>query len=331
MCYAIAALFLILAVASIRRDRRQFRNAVLLGLSAACLVLALLMEMDRLPLPGAEVVSAAVLLLPFATVLVLAVFLVANGVTMLRRESRSLGNLLSLLTGLGMLALEVLLVTADHTQNTVAGAIGLTALALFSYLGFLFCCYLGYAFLYSLLPPRSGVDFVIVLGSRIIGGRVPPLLASRLDKAKSVYLAECAAGADPVIIASGGQGPGESEPEAHAMAEYLRAGGIPDSALLREDRSKTTEQNLEFSRRLMAERVPGYRCVIVTNNFHVLRTAIIAREAGVNGEVTGSRTSSYYWPSATIREFLAIFLRYRTVNLAITGLVAGVGLAFAFR
>jgi uncharacterized SAM-binding protein YcdF (DUF218 family) len=57
--------------------------------------------------------------------------------------------------------------------------------------------------------------------------------------------------------------------------------------------------------------------VIVTSNFHVFRTAMIARRLGVRGEVTGARTAGYYWPSATLREFAAVFVSYKAVNLAV--------------
>lgn len=331
MLYALSAVFLLAAVVSVRHDRRQFRNAVLLGLAVACLLLALLGEVDRFTPRTAGAIVFAVLALPTLTVLVLAIFLLANGVTMIRRESRSLGNLLSLLTGAAMLALAVLVAAAEYTQHLALATVAMVALAAVSYVGFLFCCFLGYAFLYGRLRVRPGTDFVVVLGSRIINGKVPPLLASRLDKARSLYLAERDRGAEPLIITSGGQGSDESVPEAQAMAEYLVGAGVPETAVLREDRSKTTDQNLAFSRALMLERKPGYRCVIVTNNFHAFRAAIAARKASVNGQVAGAPTSFYYWPSATIREFVAVLMSHRVLNAGVVGLLVVAGALFALR
>lgn len=318
-------MFLIVALVSIRQDRRRFRNAVLLGLAVACLIIALLGDIDRLPPETAAVVVFFVLLTPLFAVLVLAVFLLANGVTMIRRESRSLGNLLSFLAGLGLLTLVVLLITAQYTQHPAVGAVAVSVLAAVSYVSFLFCCYLGYAFLYSRLRVRPGVDFVVVLGSRIIDGRIPPLLASRLDKAIALYRDERDRGGDPLVVTSGGQGPDENQPESHAMAEYLLAHGVPEDKVLREDRSTTTAQNLTFSRELMQRHRPGYRCVVVTNNFHAFRAAILARTAKVNGQVVGAPTALYYWPSATIREFAAVIMEHRLVNLSVTGLLAVTG------
>jgi uncharacterized SAM-binding protein YcdF (DUF218 family) len=60
---------------------------------------------------------------------------------------------------------------------------------------------------------------------------------------------------------------------------------------------------------------------VVTNNFHVLRAALIARRAAVNGQVIGSPTAAYFWPSATIREFVAILAEHWVINLGICLLI----------
>jgi uncharacterized SAM-binding protein YcdF (DUF218 family) len=78
----------------------------------------------------------------------------------------------------------------------------------------------------------------------------------------------------------------------------------------------------------MTRSVPGYRCIIVTSNYHVFRAAIIARRLRVNGQVTGARTAGYYWPTAMLREFAAVFLSYRLVNFAICVLIVAVPLGF---
>jgi uncharacterized SAM-binding protein YcdF (DUF218 family) len=62
----------------------------------------------------------------------------------------------------------------------------------------------------------------------------------------------------------------------------------------------------------------------VTSNYHAFRAAMIARSAGVRGQVTGARTAPYYWPGATLREFVAVFLSYKGTNLTICLLLAAV-------
>jgi uncharacterized SAM-binding protein YcdF (DUF218 family) len=127
-----------------------------------------------------------------------------------------------------------------------------------------------------------------------------------------------------VLIVSGGKGSDEQVSEADAMAGYLATRGFPADRIEREDRSASTEENLIYSKAIMDRLRPGAACVIVTSNYHVFRAAMIARRTGVRGQVTGARTAGYYWPSATLREFAAVFFSYKAVNLAICCLLVAV-------
>ena len=108
------------------------------------------------------------------------------------------------------------------------------------------------------------------------------------------------------------------------MAGYLAARGFPADRIQREDASASTEENLAYSKAIMDRLRPGATCVIVTSSYHVFRTAMIARRIGIRGQVTGARTAGYYWPSAILREFAAVFLSYKTVNLAVCFLLVAV-------
>jgi uncharacterized SAM-binding protein YcdF (DUF218 family) len=126
-----------------------------------------------------------------------------------------------------------------------------------------------------------------------------------------------------MLIVSGGKGSDERLSEAEAMANYLVEGGFPADRILKEDQSRTTEENLLYSASLMRQNRPeGYRCVVVTNDFHSYRAALIARDLGVPAQVVGSPTAAYFLPSATIREFIAVFVRYWKVNLPICAFLA---------
>ena len=52
-------------------------------------------------------------------------------------------------------------------------------------------------------------------------------------------------------MVSGGQGSDERVSEAEAMASYLTGRGIPEDHVVREDQSRTTEENLTFSQAIM--------------------------------------------------------------------------------
>jgi uncharacterized SAM-binding protein YcdF (DUF218 family) len=246
---------------------------------------------------------------------------------MLRREGRSLANLLSLAAGGGVLLFLALKAIASRTRWELLGA-PLDAVGfVLGYVSLLFVCFLLYSFVYGRIRHRRTVDFIVVLGSGLIGGsRVSPLLAGRLDRGRAAFDDQRAEGGEAMLLMSGGQGPDEDLPEARAMADYLIAAGVPAGRILLEDQSRTTQENLRFSKTLMRERRTDYRALVVTNNFHVMRAAQIARKEKVEAQVIGAPTARYFWPSATIREFVAVFFSHRVLNLGICALLAVIGL-----
>lgn len=174
---------------------------------------------------------------------------------------------------------------------------------------------------------RDDASVVVVLGAGLKnGGEVGPLLASRLERGLSVYQALAARGAadpaaDPLLIVSGGKGEDERVSEAQAMAGYLTGRGFPAGRLLLEDRSRSTEENLLFSKAIMDRLRPGARWVIVTSSFHALRAAIIARHLGIDGQVTGAAAPGYAWPGGVVREFAAVFVRYKVVTFGVCAVI----------
>jgi uncharacterized SAM-binding protein YcdF (DUF218 family) len=324
----LAAAALILFVAGVLRDPRSFSNAVLLGSGLALAALAAAHRLIEATGPVARLLALALgLLVAFGPVLV-ASYLVLNGITMVRREGIRPANLLSLLVGLGIFGLLGLMI-ATFLARSPDLTVSFVIIALLSgYISFLLVSYVIYAFVYSRITGLRRADFVVVLGAGLNDGdRVPPLLASRLERARRVYQTLAVRRrTSPVLIVSGGQGSDERVSEAEAMARYLIGRGVPEDHVVREDQSRTTEENLTFSQAIMDRARPGYRCIIVTSNYHVFRTAIVARRLGVNGQVTGARTAGYYWPSAMLREFAAVFLSYKTVNFGICALIVALPL-----
>lgn len=328
LAFAVGILF----VLGVLRDPRNFSNAILLGLCLALGALGVIRELVGRS-PGEErrllllVLGLLVALGPF----IVASYLVLNGVTMARRESIRPANMVSLLAGLAIFGLAGLMVGTLYVRDTTLTVFSVIILLLSGYISFLLVSYVLYALVYGKITMLRRADFVVVLGSGLASGdRVPPLLASRLDRSRQVYQALLTRRkTSPVLLASGGKGDDERLPEAEAMARYLIEHGVPADKVLKEDRSRTTEENLTFSKAIMEQSRPGYRCIIVTSNYHVFRAAILARRIGVNGQVTGARTAGYYWPSAMLREFAAVFLSYKVINLGICGLIVVLPLAFA--
>ena len=327
----LAAAALVLFVAGVIRDSRSFSNAVFLGLGLALGALGFAERLADIPGRPARLLILALLLLMILGPLLTAGYLVVNGITVTRREGVRPATLLSLLAGFAIFAVIALDVAADRAGSAKLTLLTAVTTLVFAYVSFLLVSYVIYAFLYSRMAIDDRADFVVVLGSGLKGGRrVTPLLAGRLERGRQVYGTLAARGPrEPLLIVSGGKGSDEHLAEAEAMARHLTERGFPPDRLIREDRSRTTEENLAFSKAIMDQARPGSRCVIVTSSFHAFRAAIIARRLGVDGHVTGAPTAAYYWPTAILREFAAVFISYKLVNFGVCALIVVLPLAYA--
>jgi uncharacterized SAM-binding protein YcdF (DUF218 family) len=331
----LAVAVLAATLAGVAREPRSLSNAVLLGLALALGALALAGHLADAPGRPAHHLLLALLLAVALGPFALGSFLLVDGVVMVAREGLHAGNLVALLAGLATYVVIGLDVAADRTGDLPLSLFARVATLVFGYVSFLLLSYAAYAFGYGLLARAGRAEFVIVLGAGLgPGGEVPPLLASRLDRARTVWAAldrrAVTAGAfRPLLVVSGGQGDDEPAAEAQAMARYLTARGVPAGRLLEEGRSRSTEQNLRYSKEIIDGLRPGARVVIVTSDFHAFRAALTARRVGLRGQATGARVAGYYEPNAILREFAAVFLRYRTVNLGICAFLVIVPLGAA--
>jgi uncharacterized SAM-binding protein YcdF (DUF218 family) len=325
----LAALVLVVFVARVIREPRSFGNAVLLGLALALGALGVAEHLAGVPSRPEHLLLRALLLAVALGPFLIGCFLVANGVTMIRRESPRPANLLSLLAGAAVFLVIGLDVAAARAEDVKLSLFATVATLVFGYVSFLLVSYVIYSFAYGLLARTGGADFVVVLGSGLRpDGAVPPLLANRLKRGREVWAALDRRAGDfkPLLIVSGGKGDDERMPEASAMASYLITRGFPADRLVLEDQSRSTEENLVFSKALIDELRPGARVAVVTSDFHAFRAALLARRLGIRGQVTGARVAGYYRPNAVLREFAAVFLRYRVINLGICAVLVVVPL-----
>ena len=244
------------------------------------------------------------LAIPFS-VFTSTVYLLFNGRKMVQLEGLRLANLLSLLYGLAIVGVGLLHFFAP--RSFLANLISFADLLLF-YGTFLYLSYIIYAFFLNIFPIKKEPQTIIILGSGLFGDKVPPLLAQRLDKGLAIYEKF---NRKPVIIVSGGQGDDELISEAEAMTRYLMEKGVPADSILLENKSRTTFENLTFSKQLMlAQGREQDRVVLVTNSFHALRAGIYMKQVGLKGRSIGSRTAFYFLPSAWIRETAGLIRIY---------------------
>ncbi len=106
-----------------------------------------------------------------------------------------------------------------------------------------------------------------------------------------------------IAIVSGGKGEDEPISEAKAMKKGLVSEGIEKDRILLETRSRTTYQNIKFSKKLVPK---NSTVVCVTNGFHVYRAVKMAEKLGLKVHGLSARTPFSTIPKSYLREYLAI-------------------------
>jgi uncharacterized SAM-binding protein YcdF (DUF218 family) len=317
-------LLVVVLVLSMRRDARWTGNAFLLTIAATAVLFTLATGSDSAAgsLVGGLIVLLAVL--SPLLLLVLVAFLLSNGVVMMRREGRSLGNLLSLLAGIGILAVVAAAIVSLYRSPDQPWLLAVVTFLFLisSWAAFVLASYLVYTLVYSRLAARTPARYVVVHGSGLIRGRVPRLLGNRVDAGIAHWQRIRQVHPEASLVLSGGQGPDESRSEASAMAEYARERGVPAGAIVLEDTSRTTEENLRNTRGLLGTELPADGPgLTVTSSYHVLRTAALARSVGIDAQVAPARTAGYFWPSAFLREVVALVARHKVLHALVGAVV----------
>lgn len=122
---------------------------------------------------------------------------------------------------------------------------------------------------------RRKADAIVVLGAAQWDGKPSPVLRARVDHAIHLWRG----GLAPVLIMTGGQGPGDTTSEAAVERRYAMSHGVPSNAIRLEAQSRSTRETL---RNVAAMLDTGSREVIlVSDPFHMLRLSILARRFGL--------------------------------------------------
>lgn len=313
--------FWLIFIISFIRDRSKYRNCYYLFLALSFSLLLILFS-------GAFKVSYFSLIL-LLFIFILPFFLIINGVFMLKREGRGLSHMLSLLLGLligfGEIASFLAILMPEFVGSKWDGTNYLFQISRISmfvsvsiiYISMTFLVFILYCIFLQIIPKKRNFNYIIIHGSGLIGGeRVPKLLSNRIDKAIEIYKKSTV---KAKLILSGGQGSDEKISEAEAMKRYLLEKGIPSSDLIKEDKSTTTYENLKNSKSIIDNRKGDKKTVLVTSNYHVYRALRYSKKIKLKCSGVGSHVAFYYWPSALIREYVAIHAEKKHLIVLIIG------------
>lgn len=274
------------------------------------------------------------LLFPIAIVTFILVTI--SNIKLIRKEGKSLKNLLGLFLGI-FVCLSTLLPNYAYIiilESQKIDIFNLNSFGPYLYnfieslvylsISYLECVLLG-TIIIAIKSVKKKVDYnkdyMIILGCQIKkDGSLTPLLKSRVDKALEFRNKQLeSTGKDLTFIASGGKGNDEIISEAEAIKNYLIEQGINKNKILLDNKSTNTFENIKFSNELIKEK--NAQVAYSTTNYHVLRTGLIATGQGLYFEGIGSKTKSYFWINAFIREFIGTLYSERKKHIFIIILI----------
>ena len=155
-----------------------------------------------------------------------------------------------------------------------------------------------------LSAPSDSTAPVIVLGCKVNPSGNPSLMLQKRIDAAADYLAE---NPEAFCIVSGGQGADEPQSEAQVMFDGLVKLGIDPSRIIKEDKSTSTMENLEFSLELLAQHnISAEEIVIVTDGFHQYRAHLMAQSFGCSSVSVNAETPPWLLPAYWVREWLGL-------------------------
>lgn len=135
-----------------------------------------------------------------------------------------------------------------------------------------------YIYQYGQADHAAAADVIVVLGGGTFSDGSPsPATTRRVEHAVALYQK----GLAPYLICAGGYTQQHPKSEAQACADLARQKGVPDSAILMEEVSTSTEENAIEVRKVMVAH--GFKmALLVTDNFHMLRAEMLFHRQGVN-------------------------------------------------
>lgn len=225
-------------------------------------------------------------------------FCLFNGIIISMTSNLNLGNIMTLLLGILLLAVSAMWEKLKSICPKWLKAAFFTALAIVLVFS---------SFLYFYGKSDNVTyqeDAIIVLGAGLRGARPSSTLRGRLNAAFEYHKEN----PDALIVVSGGQGHDEDITEALAMEMYLVNLGVPKDRIIKEEASTSTYENFVFSKKILDERLgENLRIAYISNDYHVFRAGKIARDAGF--ENTTHAHSDTIWHSVlpgVLRECIGV-------------------------
>jgi len=163
---------------------------------------------------------------------------------------------------------------------------------------------------YSFADYTKSADAAVVLGASVYGNQPSPVFRERINHAVNIYKK----GDVHFIIATGGYGSQSKYSESMVAKYYMLQNGVPESAIIIEEKSQTTFQNLFYARAIAAK--TGIKSfIIVSDPLHMKRAYMLSKELNMAAETSPTPSSLFTsWRSRCKMLFSEVF--YYSIHVA---------------
>ena len=141
---------------------------------------------------------------------------------------------------------------------------------------------------YGKLDSKTKCDVAIVLGAATSGEEVSPVYRERINH--GIWLYEN--GYVNYLVLTGGVGEGNEKSDAFVAKQYAVENGVPEQAILIEEQSTITEENLEYAKAIMDAHAMD-TAIIVSDPLHMKRAMRMAADYGITAYSSPTPTTMY--------------------------------------
>ena len=143
-------------------------------------------------------------------------------------------------------------------------------------------------YLYRNADTDAPADAAVVLGAAVWGTEVSPVFRERINHGMNLYRK----GRVRKLIFTGGQGNRGEASESASARRYALQSGMPENAILIEDKSHTTYENLMYAKQL-ADAQGVRKVLIVSDPLHMKRAVTMARDVGFVADPAPTPSTRY--------------------------------------
>ena len=196
-----------------------------------------------------------------------------------------------------------------HKKRIVAGMALLCGLLLLTYLIVTAVSIVNY----GNKDEKQDADVAIILGAGASESGVSPVYRERINHGVWLYENDYV----DYLILTGGIGAGNTHSDAFIAKQYALSKAVPEEAILIEETSVITEENLENAKKIMDEN-SFETAIVVSDPLHMKRAMLMAKDYGIEACTSPTPTTMYRSAKTKIPFLLReefFYIGYRIVRI----------------